>query len=104
LILEYSNWLRINRSLGWKEAVHQGARSKFRAVMMTNIASITAMIPLALGFSEGAELRQPMAVASVGGLLISALMTLFLIPAYYWALPSIASKLRNRLSRKRAKA
>ena len=104
LILDYANWLRRNRQLGWRDAAHDGAVSKFRAVLMTNIASIAAMMPLAMAMSEGSEMRQPMAIASVGGLTVSTLMAVFLIPALYWAVPSVCGKFVGLFRRKKAVA
>ena len=104
LILDYSNWLRRNRQLNWKDAAHDGAVSKFRAVLMTNIASIAAMMPLAMGMSEGSEMRQPMAIASVGGLTVSTLMAVFLIPALYWAVPTLTGRFFGLFRRKKAAA
>ena len=77
---------------------------KVRAVLMTNIASIAAMMPLAMAMSEGSEMRQPMAIASVGGLAVSTLMAVFLIPALYWAVPSVCGKLVGLFRRKKAAA
>jgi len=51
---------------------------------MTNVATIMAMMPLALGLGEGAEMRQPMAIASVGGLVVSTTLTLFFVPLLFW--------------------
>ena len=104
LILDFANWLRRNRQLGWRDAAHDGAVSKFRAVLMTNIASIAAMLPLAMAMSEGSEMRQPMAIASVGGLAVSTLMAIFLIPALYWAVPTVFGRFFGLFRRKKAAA
>ena len=84
LILDYSNNLVRNQGAGIRTAAIEGAKNKFRAILMTNLATILAMTPLALGLGAGGEVRQPMAVASIGGLMVSTILTLFFIPLLYW--------------------
>jgi hydrophobic/amphiphilic exporter-1 (mainly G- bacteria), HAE1 family len=84
LILDYANHLIRKRGLDLRRASIKGATSKFRAILMTNIATIMAMMPLALGLGAGAEMRQPMAIASIGGLIVSTVLTLFIIPLLFW--------------------
>ncbi|MFC1585412.1 efflux RND transporter permease subunit [Fibrobacterota bacterium] len=84
LILDFSNNLVRRRGVELRRAAIEGAKNKFRAILMTNIATILAMTPLALGLGAGGEIRQPMAVASIGGLIVSTILTLFLIPLLYW--------------------
>ncbi len=84
LILDYANHLIRSQGLKLREAAIKGAASKFRAIIMTNIATMMAMMPLALGIGAGAEMKQPMAIASIGGLLVSTSLTLFFVPMLYW--------------------
>ncbi len=82
IILDYTNHLHRN-GLGKVEAILEAAHTKLRAIVMATLASVLGMLPLALGLGAGAELRQGVGIVSMGGLLTSALLTLFVIPAIY---------------------
>ena len=80
---------RINRQRregrALREAVMEAGRTRLRPILMTAATTILALLPLAMGFGEGSELRAPMGVTVIGGLLAGTLLTLVLIPAsYYW--------------------
>ena len=80
---------RINRAradgLGLTEAVRQAAQTRLRPIVMTTATTVLALLPLALGTGEGAELRTPMAVTVIGGLVAGTLLTLVVIPtSYHW--------------------
>ena len=65
------------------EAIKEAAIMRFRPIMMTTAAAMLGAIPLAIGFGEGAELRQPLGISIIGGLLVSQLLTLFTTPVVY---------------------
>jgi hydrophobic/amphiphilic exporter-1 (mainly G- bacteria), HAE1 family len=66
-----------------REALVEGARSRLRPIIMTTLCTLFGFLPLALAFGEGAEVRSPMAITVIGGLLVSTLLTLIVIPVVY---------------------
>ena len=66
-----------------REAILESGRIRLRPIMMTTTTTILGLLPLALGLGEGAELRMPMGITVIGGLLFSTLLTLVLVPVVY---------------------
>jgi hydrophobic/amphiphilic exporter-1 (mainly G- bacteria), HAE1 family len=66
-----------------REAIVAGAEARLRPIAMTTLTTLFGFMPLALGLGEGAEVRAPMAITVIGGLLVSTLLTLFVIPVVY---------------------
>jgi multidrug efflux pump len=81
-----------NEGLSSTDAVHQAALLRFRPIMMTTLAALLGAVPLMLGGGMGAELRFPLGVAIIGGLLASQLLTLFTTPVIYIAFDSLATR------------
>jgi len=83
--------------LSAEAAIREACLLRFRPIMMTTFAAIFGTLPIALGTGAGAELRQPLGVAVVGGLLLSQLLTLYITPVIYLYLDRIDRQLRRRL-------
>nr|MBP6798879.1 efflux RND transporter permease subunit [Luteimonas sp.] len=82
ILIDKVNQLR-EAGVAKHEALVEGARSRLRPIMMTTLCAVFGFLPLALAFGEGAEVRSPMAITVIGGLLISTLLTLVVIPVVY---------------------
>jgi multidrug efflux pump subunit AcrB len=82
LIVDYTNQLK-RSGLNQREALLTSAPRRLRPILMTTLSTILGMMPIALGWGVGAELRQPMAVAIIGGLTTSTLLSLIVVPVLY---------------------
>ena len=85
-----------NQGKSSREAIHQAALLRFRPILMTTMAALLAAIPLWLGGGIGAELRRPLGVAIIGGLVCSQMLTLFTTPVIYIAFDTLASRFAKR--------
>ena len=92
LIIDFALEAERSRGLTALEAVREACLLRFRPILMTTLAAALGALPLAIGFGEGSELRQPLGVAIIGGLIASQLLTLLTTPVVYILL----DKLRTR--------
>jgi multidrug efflux pump subunit AcrB len=83
LLVEYIEEYRHERGASMEDAVVAAGATRLRPILMTTLTTILGMLPLAFGWGEGSELMQPLAVAVVGGLSVSTLLTLFVVPSAY---------------------
>jgi multidrug efflux pump len=83
LIVEYANQLRRREGLDAREAVARAARIRLRPILMTSLATIFGVLPIALGIGAGAESRKPLGVAVVSGMVFSTILTLVVVPVVY---------------------
>ena len=82
LIVEFANQLRA-RGLDLVEAVSQASQTRFRPILMTALATMMGILPIALGRGAGGESRAPLGIAVVGGMFFSTVLTFFVVPATY---------------------
>jgi multidrug efflux pump len=82
-----------------REAIYQACLLRFRPIMMTTLAALLGALPLALGTGVGSELRRPLGIAIVGGLLVSQMFTLYTTPVVYLYLDRVRRWLRQRRAR-----
>ncbi|MGC1302578.1 MAG: multidrug efflux RND transporter permease subunit [Caulobacteraceae bacterium] len=87
-----------------QEAIHQAALLRFRPILMTTMAALLAAVPLWLGGGIGAELRRPLGVSIIGGLVCSQVLTLFTTPVIYIAFDNLAARFGRRRRRDVAEA
>ncbi len=97
LIVEFANQLR-GRGLPLVEATFEAARTRFRPILMTALATMAGITPIALGLGAGGESRAPLGIAVVGGMAFSTALTFFVVPATYVAVEGM----RQRLAARRA--
>ena len=87
------------RGLSTRDAIFEACQLRFRPIMMTTMAAMLGALPLALGVGDGAEMRQPLGIAIVGGLMLSQLLTLYTTPVVYLYLDRAALWARRRRTR-----
>ena len=83
VMVDYVNLLRRERKKDVRESLIEGCTTKLRAIVLTTLTTVLGMIPMAVSHTSGSEFRAPMAISVIGGVLISAIFTLYLIPVIY---------------------
>ena len=96
LLVDYTNVLRRRDGMPLRQAVTTAGRTRLRPILMTTLATILGLVPMALGIGEGAELQAPMARVVIGGLIASTMVTLVLVPSVYTIFEEGIAGLRRR--------
>ena len=95
MMIDFALEAERERGLSSREAIYEACLLRFRPIMMTTNAALFGALPLAIGFGEGGELRRPLGIAIVGGLIVSQMLTLYTTPVVYLYLDRFGLWLRQ---------
>lgn len=101
ILVDYANQVR-ERGESALEAMHIAGPVRLRPILMTATATLMAAVPPALGLGSGSEIRTPMAIAIIGGLVVSTFLSLLAVPAFYVVADGWSLSLRERIARRKA--
>ncbi len=102
LLIDFAKWAHRDGGMSVRDALIKAGRIRLRPIMMTTLALIAGMIPVALGIGEGADFRAPLGRAVIGGVIASTVLTLVVIPTVYEIMEHWRSTLLGRFSRGRS--
>jgi multidrug efflux pump len=92
MLVDFALEAERQRGLSPARAIHEACLERFRPIMMTTLAALLGALPLAFAFGTGAELRQPLGISIVGGLIVSQILTLYTTPVVYLSLERLAGR------------
>ena len=104
MMIDFALEGRQHQRLNARDAIHRAALLRLRPILMTTLAALFGALPLMLATGAGAELRRPLGLVIVGGLLLSQVLTLFTTPVIYLLFDSLSERAKARLNRGRAEA
>ncbi len=96
LMIDFALDAQRQRGLSPHDAIYEACLTRFRPITMTTMAALFGALPLAIGLGTGSELRQPLGVAIIGGLIVSQMLTLFTTPVVYLGFENLARRWRRR--------
>ena len=104
MMIDFALQLEREGKLGPREAIHRASLLRLRPILMTTVAALFGALPLAIGTGDGAEMRRPLGIAIVGGLILSQLLTLYTTPVIYvyfdrfstWSRSVVGSRFSSR--------
>ncbi len=96
LMIDFALQAQRTEQIAPEEAIYQACLLRFRPILMTTFAALLGAVPLIIGFGEGAELRHPLGIAIVGGLIVSQLLTLYTTPVVYIYLDRLSGFMRRK--------
>jgi HAE1 family hydrophobic/amphiphilic exporter-1 len=99
LLIDFAKWSHEDRGLPLRDALIEAGRIRLRPIMMTTIALVAGMVPVAIGYGEGADFRAPLGRAVIGGVIASTVLTLVVIPTVYEIMEEWRSRLLARFGR-----
>ena len=100
LLLDEANRLLRSGAMGRRSAIMTAGKTKFQPIVLATFASVVAQLPLAFALGGNvAAMTQPMGIASVGGLIVSAILTMYLVPTFFWLPNAITSKVRSKANK-----
>lgn len=97
VLVDYINTLR-KKNMGVEEAILKAGPTRLRPILMTTLTTVLGLLPMAIGIGEGSEATAPLALVVIGGLLLSTVLTLVLIPVMYALLNKLSSKKRDKVT------
>ncbi|MFZ6872359.1 MdtB/MuxB family multidrug efflux RND transporter permease subunit [Undibacterium sp. Di27W] len=96
MMIDFALYAQREEGLNPREAIHKACLLRFRPILMTTMAALLGALPLMLGSGVGSELRHPLGVVMVGGLIVSQLLTLFTTPVIYLGFTALASRFARK--------
>ncbi|HLV68628.1 MAG TPA: efflux RND transporter permease subunit [Polyangiaceae bacterium] len=100
LLIDFAKWTQERRALDRKSAIIEAGGVRLRPIVMTSVAIVAGMLPVAIGHGEGADFRAPLGRAVIGGVITSTLLTLLVIPTFYDVLSSLRDRALRALRRR----